>query len=198
MLTIGYSTISGNTAERGGGVYTAGLWQRTTNSTVSGNTADAGGGIAMAGTQEGTSSFTLANTTVAANAAPEGSAIWATGDSPEVRFVGDIVEGSCQEAAGTVRWVSNGSNVESPGDSCSFSKPSDQAGVAPGALTLGPLQGNGGLFETQSHALDAMLPEDCVLSMAEPRQDQRFVNRPVGAACDAGSVEFEEQAARKE
>jgi predicted outer membrane repeat protein len=197
LLNLHRSTVSGNTAERGGGIYTAGLWQRITNSTVSGNSADEGGGIAMAGTKEGPSSLTLANTTIADNAATEGSAIWAIGESPELRSVGAIVAGSCHEAEGTVAWVSNGSNIESPGDTCNFSEMSDQPGVAPEALKLGSLGDNGGFTETHapeagSVAIDAMWPEDCALSLSEPFGDQRSLRRPVGPACDAGSVEFEE------
>ena len=94
-------------------------------------------------------------------------------------------------------WVSNGSNIESPGDTCSFSEISDQPGVAADVLKLGPLGDNGGYTETHapevgSVAIDAMLPEHCSLSLPQPVQDQRFVTRPVGAACDAGSVEFEQ------
>ncbi|MGB5732165.1 MAG: right-handed parallel beta-helix repeat-containing protein [Acidimicrobiia bacterium] len=196
LFRLQRSTLSGNTAERGGGIYTEGLWQRITNSTISGNSADEGGGIAMAGTKEGPSSLTLANTTVADNAATEGSAIWATGESPEIRFVGAIVAGTCQEAEGTVAWVSNGSNIESPGNTCNFSEMSDQPGVAPDALKLGSLGDNGGFTETHgpeagSVAIDAMLPEDCALSLPEPLSDQRYLNRPIGPVCDAGSVEFE-------
>ncbi len=96
LMTLLRSTLSGNLAERGGGIYTAGLWQRITNSTVSGNVADTGGGIAMVGTLEGPSSLTLANVTIADNEASEGSAIWAAGDSPELRLLGTIVAGSCR------------------------------------------------------------------------------------------------------
>lgn len=195
-MSLTRSTISGNTAQRGGGIYSAGLWQRITNSTVSGNTAETGGGVAMAGTLEGPSSLTLANATIADNEASEGSAIWASGDSPELRFIGTIVEGGCQEGAGTVTWTSRGSNIESPGDTCGFSQGSDQPSVAPSALMLGPLQDNGGFTETHapgagSVAVNAMVPEDCAVSLPEPLGDQRYVRRPVGAACDAGSVEFE-------
>ena len=190
------STMSGNTAQRGGGIYTAGLWQRITNSTVSGNTAETGGGVAIAGTLEGPSTLTLANTTIADNEASEGSAIWATGNSPELRFIGTIVEGGCQEGGGAVTWTSRGSNVESPGDTCGFSQGSDQPSIAPSALLLGPLQDNGGWTETHapaagSVAVNAMVLEDCALSLPEPLDDQRDVRRPIGAACDAGSVEFE-------
>ena len=100
VLNLQSTTVSRNTAERGGGVYSAGLWQRITNSTLSGNSANEGGGLAMAGTREGPSSLTLANTTVADNAGTEGSAIWATGESPEIRFVGAIVAGGCHENGG--------------------------------------------------------------------------------------------------
>ncbi len=196
LLRLLSSTVSGNMAERGGGIYTAGLWQRITNSTLSGNTADAGGGIAMAGTREGPSTLTLANTTMTSNAAAEGDAIWATGESPELRFVGTIVEGACANGPGTTSWVSNGSNIESPGDTCGFTDPNDQVSLEPNAVNLGPLSDNGGFTETHlpgqgSAAIDGMLSEDCSLSLAEPLQDQRLVNRPVGSACDVGSVEVE-------
>jgi hypothetical protein len=196
LLSLYASTVSANVAERGGGIYMAGLWHRITNSTVSGNTAETGGGIAMAGTLEGPSSLPLANTTMTANAAEEGGAIWATGESPELRFVGTIVEGACAEGPGTVAWVSHGSNIESPGDTCRFTDANDQVSVASDALKLEPLADNGGFTESHapapgSAAIDAMLAEDCSLSLPEPLQDQRFVNRPVGAACDIGSVEVE-------
>lgn len=73
----------------------------------------------------------------------------------------------------------------------------DQANVTAVALSLGPLGDNGGSTETHapeagSLAIDAMSPEDCALSLSEPLLDQRFVNRPVGSACDAGSIEAEQ------
>ncbi len=196
VLHITYSTISGNAAERGAGVYTAGLWQRIENSTISGNSAEQGGGIAMAGTLEGPSSLTLANNTVAANAAMQGSAIWAAGESPELRFVGNVIDGSCQAGEGTATWVSLGSNIESPGATCGFTDLADLADVSAQALSLSPLADNGGATETHapmpgSVAIDAMVPEDCARSLPEPLVDQRFVIRPVGSACDAGSVEVE-------
>ncbi len=196
LMTLLRSTLSGNLAERGGGIYTAGLWQRITNSTVSGNVADTGGGIAMVGTLEGPSSLTLANVTIADNEASEGSAIWAAGDSPELRLLGTIVAGSCEEGTGTVTWESLGSNIESPNDTCNLSEVSDQPNVAADELKLGPLGDDGGFTETHapeagSAAIDVMLLEDCALSLPEPLGDQRFVNRPVGPACDAGSVEFQ-------
>jgi len=196
LMTLTRSTLSGNLAQRGGGIYAAGLWQRTTNSTISGNVADTGGGIAMVGTLEGPSSLTISNTTIAENTAPVGSAIWAAGDSPELRLLGTIVAGVCEEGAGTVTWESLGSNIESPGDTCNLSEMSDQPDVGPDQLKLGPLGDDGGFTETHapeagSVAIDAMSPEDCALSLPEPLGDQRYVNRPVGAACDAGSVEFD-------
>jgi predicted outer membrane repeat protein len=197
VLVVDHTTVSGNVAERGGGIYTAGLWQRIENSTVSGNMADIGGGIAVAGTQEGPSSLALANATIAANAAESGSAIWAGGDSPEVRFVGSIVDGGCDQAEGAVSWVSNGGNLESPGDTCGFAQATDQTEVSVDALRLGPLADNGGNTETHapepgSAAIDAMSSEDCAMSLNDPRVDQRFINRPMGSGCDAGSIEVEQ------
>ena len=73
---------------------------------------------------------------------------------------------------------------------------SDQRNVAPEDLRLGSLGDDGGLTETHapqagSVAIDVMSPEDCALALPVPLDDQRFVRRPVGAACDAGSVEFQ-------
>jgi hypothetical protein len=71
-VTITSSTITGNSASLGGGIYGSGTIA-ITDSTISGNVSQAGqgGGIYLAGAGTGTS-LTLANSTVASNQAANG------------------------------------------------------------------------------------------------------------------------------
>jgi hypothetical protein len=129
VLHINSSTISGNAAERGSGVYTAGLWQRIENITISGNSAEQGGGHCDGRHAGRAVEPHPCQETAAANAAIPGRAIWAAGESPELPFVGHIIDGSCQQDEGTATWVSLGSNIESPGATCGFTDLADLADV---------------------------------------------------------------------
>ncbi len=71
MLTVVDSTISGNTAVTGGGLFVRGGTLRLINSTVSGNTANAGGGGGLVVNDNGTA--TITNTTFTGNAASFGT-----------------------------------------------------------------------------------------------------------------------------
>ena len=70
-----------------------------------------------------------------------------------------VIEGECvigvphpsplPESCGLVpmgTWTSTGGNVESPGDSCQFTDPTDQVNASAAELGLGPLQDNGGSY----------------------------------------------------
>ena len=85
--------------------------------------------------------------------------------------------------------TSNGSNIESPGNTCGFDQATDEVDVAEGQLNLGPLQDNGG--PTMTHAL---LPGSVAIDvipadMCEVDEDQR--GEPRDSMCDVGA--FEEQ-----
>jgi hypothetical protein len=175
------STVSGNTAGEGGGIYNAGTFMLT-NSTVSGNT---GGGIYNDGT------LTLTNSTVSGNT---GSGIY---NSDTLVLRSSLVDGEC---VGPI--ASSGHNIESPGDTCGFDQPTDQVDVTAEQLNLGPLADNGGptmthallTTPTVSVAIDQITEEDCVDADEQPlTEDQRGEPRPEtgGTMCDVGAFEVQ-------
>jgi len=130
---------------------------------------------------------------------PLGSAIVGAGETPTVRFSGNIIEGSCDKTSGAVVWMTEGYNIEGPGDTCELVLPSDRVNTTSGALLLGALADNGGDTETHlpmtgSVAIDMIPVEQCgeVLPVF-PLLDQRVVSRPQGIGCDVGSVEVAQQ-----
>lgn len=196
LIQVVDSTISNNTARRGAGIYSVALRMTAWNSTFSGNTAsEEGGALYVGGTTLGASTIYLTQNTVADNTAPVGSALVASGDAPTVRLSGNVVSGGCLAQGGAVVFESLGYNIESPGESCGFTESSDEPNTTSEQLSLGPLQDNGGETETHlpaadSVAIDLIPLEECAIVLpVEPAFDQRGVDRPQGAGCDAGSVE---------
>jgi hypothetical protein len=196
-LTVTNSTVSENTVtyaltEGGGGICNAGTLT-VTNSTVSGNTGfehpeypGMGGGIYNDGM------LTVTNSTLSNNSASVGSGISAYSrfHLAEMTVVGTLVDGDCA-IEGEATLVSNGYNIESPGDTCGFDQPTDQVNVSADDLKLGELQDNGGPTETHaplpgSVAIDVIPDAAC-----EVGEDQRGVERPQGDACDVGAFELE-------
>jgi hypothetical protein len=94
--------------------------------------------------------------------------------------------------------ISEGGNIESPGDTCGLTDPSDLVNVTAVELALGPLQDNGGPTETHallpgSVAIDRIPEAMCVDAAGDPlTTDQRGVARPQGAMCDVGAFELEQ------
>ena len=190
------STVSENSVYEGGG---AGIVNRETltvvNSTVSGNSADSyGGGIWNDG------ALTLWSSTVTGNTAGEqGSAVYAyEGSVIDTAFT--LVEGDCASFIDDAIWVSNGYNIESPGDVCGFDQGTDQVNITEGQLNLGPLADNGGPTMTHapladpvvSIAIDQIPEAACLDADGEPlTEDQRGVTRPQGPACDVGAFEVQ-------
>jgi len=200
LIDVEYSTISNNSAQQGAGIYTIALRMTAWNSTISGNMAsEEGGALYIGGTTLGASTVYLTQNTIADNTAPLGSAVLGAGATPTVRLSGNIVEGECHATDATVTWLSEGSNIESPGNTCDFTQLGDQVNVTSGELSLGPLADNGGDTETHlpmtgSVAIDMIPVEQCgeVLPVF-PLLDQRVVSRPQGIGCDVGSVEVAQQ-----
>jgi hypothetical protein len=184
-VTLTNSTISGNGLAFGGG-YGGGIYNTgaltVTNSTISGNTARFGGGIYnLSGT------LTLTNTTISGNTASDRGASISISNGATVTVTNSLFEGDCDTSGGTL--ISDGHNIESPGDTCGFDQGTDQVNVGAGALSLGPLADNGGPTETHallpgSVAIDA-IPE----LMCEASEDQRGEPRPGGTMCDLGAFE---------
>ena len=117
-----------------------------------------------------------------------------------LRIFGSIV-GGCE---GSVDYPSDGYNIESPGDTCSFHLATDQLNVSAEGLALGTLQNNGG--PTMTHALlpgsvaiDQILETDCGYARtadtdnARLTTDQRGEPRPEtgGTMCDVGAFEVQ-------
>jgi hypothetical protein len=141
--------------------------------------------------------MTLVNTTVFGNTAPAGGAgLW---NEASLTTRNTIVAGDCVWA---LPIVSLGGNIESEGNTCGFSQPTDQVSVPTALLNLGPLQDNGG--PTMTHALGAgsvaidWIPEaDCLDADGAPlTTDQRGLPRPVAILgpepmCDVGAFEVQ-------
>jgi hypothetical protein len=186
-LTLIGSTVSGN---QDGGIHNGGRSTVLLNSTVSGNSADRGGGIAT-----GLSPFTIINSTLSGNS-PD--AIFADRDPEDppvdLTVTGSLIEGECV-FGGVATLVSNGHNVESPGDTCGFDQATDQVNVSGDDLKLGPLADNGG--PTETHALGAssvainQIPGSaCLDAEGEPlTTDQR--GEPRDSMCDVGAFEVQ-------
>jgi hypothetical protein len=97
--------------------------------------------------------------------------------------------------SGTV--TSGGGNIESTGDTCGLTDPTDLVNVSAEDLKLGPLQDNGGPTETHallpgSVAIDHVSPAMCIDQSGAPLpEDQRGEPRPGGAMCDVGAFEVQ-------
>ena len=114
----------------------------------------------------------------------------------EAKEIGNtLIDGECEIES----TVSNGRNIESPGDTCGFDQATDQVNVSADDLKLGELSDNAG--PTLTHALGAgsiaidRIPEAmCVDADGEPlTTDQRGLPRPEtgGTMCDVGAFEVQ-------
>jgi hypothetical protein len=182
-LTLINTTVSGNVADVGGGIWNDAGTVTLVNSTVSGNTANKGGGLWP---EFGT--MVLTNSTVSGNTATEGGAILTFEGT--ITVTNSLIDGDCVAGAQqAVEVVSNGYNIESPGDTCGFDQEGDQSRVSAVLLDLQPLANNDG--PTQTHAITtdsaAFNAGTC-----EVDEDQRGVTRPQGPACDVGAFELEQ------
>jgi hypothetical protein len=196
-MTMTGVTVYGNICRRAdcaGGVQNFGTLTMT-NCTVSGNQALSGsqaGGIFNGGT------LTMVNSTVTGNTyAPgeeKGDIFGSYGGT--ITVANSLIDADCYMEDRAVV-LSNGYNIESPGDTCGFDQEGDQSDVTAEQLNLGELADNGGSTMTHkpgdggfddgsSVAIDAIPADAC-----EVTEDQRGVERPEGEACDVGSVEVE-------
>jgi hypothetical protein len=205
-LHLADSAVEGNTADRGGGIFSSGtlVIERSTiarNSAV-GETTGFGGGIQVGG---GTAS--LVNSTVSGNSADvQGAGIWtqANLDLTNVTIADNFGAGLHQQFAGAERTLATNlllarnfggncagttpviesTNGLSDDGACEFDGPDNQ--VVPDSR-LDFLTDNGGETDTQAPLFDSPAVDTgatpCVTT------DQRGVDRPQGDDCDIGAVE---------
>jgi CSLREA domain-containing protein len=207
QVTLLGSTLSGNLAASGGGIYSelfihnsAGLM--LTNSTLSGNsTSRDGGGLYANGGQ-----INLFNATIASNHvlvpigtfySGLGGGVYITGSAiitAQNTLLGDNMHRYGINSpepddcfTGLLSLHSLGFNLIETPDNCLIS------GTTVGDITgqdpsLGPLQNNGGSTVTQS-PLRGSPAIDHGDNTACPPIDQRGWQRPIGVSCDIGAVE---------
>ena len=183
-LHVKRSTIDSNYAsspffaEVGGGIAFYDGVMTLLNTTLSDNDGGSlGGGVWM---DDGTA--TVTNATFSENTAT-GSGVYLAGGT--LTLGNTLMDDTCARSGGSI--VTNGGNLESTGNTCGFTLPSDQASVAfPG---IGPLAPYGG--PTYTHALIQGSPAiDAGRNALCPINDQRFYPRTVGA-CDVGAFEYD-------
>lgn len=165
-------------AEVGGGIAFYDGIMTLLNTTLSDNDGGSqGGGIWM---DDGTA--TVTNATFSENTATGSGAYLAGGT---LTFGNTLMDDTCAQSGGTL--VTDGGNLESTGNTCGFTAPSDQVNVA--FPLIGPLAPYGG--PTYTHALIQGSPAiDAGRNAPCPANDQRFYPRTVGA-CDVGAFEFD-------
>jgi hypothetical protein len=179
LVTVSDSTIAGNAAAKGAGIYVVAgnlLWGATLallNSTVAGNqSAGAGGGLYVYGSSSALTYVTLTDTLVAGNSATAGA--------PDV--TGPVLATSAYNiignGAGSTGLI-NGTNGNQVGTTASPIDP-----------RLGPLQNNGGPTLTM-----ALLPGSPAIDAGNNSNaqayDQRGFARVVGSAIDIGAFEVQ-------
>src|SRR6185295_2983643 len=147
------------------------------NSTVSGNTAGSnGGGIRQ---QQSGATFTIQSSTIASNTAPSAANLII--DSGTMTLTNTIVANPVTGAncSGTIG--NGGGNMQFPGTTCG-------AAITTADPLLGPLTNNGGPTQTRT-LLTGSPAINAAVGCPPPATDQRGIARPVGPACDIGSVE---------
>jgi hypothetical protein len=179
-LTVRESTVSDN-VDGGGAIFVGGSGTALIeNSTVSGN--DEVGLLVLDGSAEVVSSTFAEND--GGEGAPGISNSSAPGSEPAaVTLTGTIVADGC---SGEI--ASGGGNLDAEG-TCGLDDPTDQSNVNP---QLGALAENGGPTQTRA-PLDGSPAIDAG-GDSGPATDQRGIERPQGAAFDAGAVEVEDGA----
>lgn len=195
-VTIVRSTVSGNSAATGGGVY--GPTLTIIDSTFHGNSGSRGSAISNYGTG---GSALVTGTTVAGNSG--GPAVYQAAKSTSATTItigASIVSGNAGSSGSNCvtaheAFVSLGYNLtdDADGTACGMTAPSDRLGLDPG---LDPLQDNGGptftMYPTGAGAAP-VIPQGTVLSgvQACQGQDQRTYTRPATGqtTCTSGAVE---------
>ena len=184
-LTITDSTVAGNRAARGGGLYFQGLTRQLAvrGSTVSGNRAEQAGGVFVDLECGFAGPCTVVSTTIAHNTGTDGAGgVQCVAPLGSLTLATTLLVGNTGGNCAPSSARSEGHNL-SDDDSCALDGPGDRSGQAGG---LGALRWNGGPTRTQavlagSAAIDAGDPAVC------PPADQRGQARE--GTCDIGAFE---------
>jgi predicted outer membrane repeat protein len=215
VLSLTNVTLSGNSSlQDGGAIYAFNSNGTLTNVTISGNSSPcAGGGIAnYSGGPISSTNLTLSGNSAGDPGTPGcnkgGGGIYNASSGGTLTRKNTIVAnspsgGNCYVRPGSVSITSSGFNLSSD-DTCApyLNQPSDQKPASGQTLDamLGPLANNGGSIPYQTHlprpgspAIDhgTTAPNPSGTIAGCPGTDQRGLTRPVGAACDVGSVEVQ-------
>ncbi len=183
QLTLERTVIrSSFISNQGGGIFAAGPTQ-ISNSTFSGNRALRGGGIFAI------LNLTILNSTFNENRADQGGAIWRDQALPTMTLKNSILSGSRDTNDSSPSLNCDGPSLTSLGhniisDNSCVPNPSSVGDLLGTDAQLGPWLGStlhGYIPAASSPAIDYGL--DC------PAVDQRDYPRPLGAACDVGSIE---------
>ncbi|HUF54112.1 MAG TPA: choice-of-anchor Q domain-containing protein [Dehalococcoidia bacterium] len=187
-VSIVSSTLSGNTANSGGAIRANFSGLSLGNSTVTGNTAVFGGGI-----YNGEESSTgLINVTITDNTATtSGGGVYSPADAPGDVVMRNTIIADQQAGADCSgsTFISMGHNLDSD-NTCNLNQGSD---IPTGNANLGPLANNGGATQTHALLLssDAIDAGNDAVCAADPifNVDQRGAPRPQGPQCDIGAFE---------
>ncbi|MBX3056611.1 MAG: hypothetical protein KF770_09080 [Anaerolineae bacterium] len=184
-VTVEMSALRSNIATGwGGGIYASGGTIQLVNNTFSNNRADRGGGLYKTGTA------VLTNNTFSENRADNGGALYNGGGSATVK--NNIFANSLNEAGGSPSLNCDGPFLASGGrniisDNSCVPNPSIVGDLHSTDPLLGIWQAQGGPARAY-----ALLPGSPAIDYALdcPAVDQRGWPRPLGAACDVGSIEY--------
>ena len=185
------TTISGNSANQGGGIITFGGNVELSNVTITGNTATESGGAIYRGPVSPTT-LSLINVTIASNSSAVTGAVQALGQISVKNTIIANNTGAAPANCSTAPLINDlGNNLEFPGTSCGFDLASDRQADP----LLDALASNGGLTRTiallpGSPAIDTGDDATCAAAPVS-NQDQRGTSRSTGAGahCDMGAYE---------
>jgi hypothetical protein len=182
-MTVTNSTISGN---EWGGIWNQGTAE-VRNSTISGNTANSGAGIYN---YSASGQLVLVNVTISNNTATDGSSLYSSGGG--VSITNSVIDGSCAGANVTFSGGHNIESPDATCNLVGLGDVQDVPPTHPNpgvGLNLGSLANNGGPTLTHAPQPGSLAIDHVPLSHCFQTTDQRGVDRPQATLCDVGAVE---------